>query len=99
MTLGFIPGAATPTCSSQIPAYLAETEKFKSKNVDAIYVVTVNDAVREYIPLCLLESCPSAPGRFQLFTISWPRRKDYITISKADPPFLDRVHPMLRCPS
>jgi peroxiredoxin len=38
-------------CSSQIPAYLQETEKFKSHNVDAIYVVTVNDAVRSFLSL------------------------------------------------
>jgi len=39
-----VPGAFTPPCSSQIPGYIKEYEKFEEKGVGAIYVVAVNDA-------------------------------------------------------
>lgn len=33
----------TPTCSSQVPGYIADADKFAAKGVDGIYVVSVND--------------------------------------------------------
>ncbi|KAG9011013.1 hypothetical protein FRB94_009008 [Tulasnella sp. JGI-2019a] len=39
-----VPGAFTPSCSNQVPGYIEAYEKFKSKGVDGIYVVAVNDA-------------------------------------------------------
>ncbi|KAG2751338.1 Redoxin [Suillus brevipes Sb2] len=39
-----VPGAFTPPCSSQVPQYIADYEKFKAKGVKNIYVVAVNDA-------------------------------------------------------
>ena len=39
-----VPGAFTPPCSSQVPQYIADFDKFKSKGVKNIYVVGVNDA-------------------------------------------------------
>lgn len=33
----------TPTCSSQVPGFLADADKFSAKGVNAIYVVAVND--------------------------------------------------------
>jgi peroxiredoxin len=38
-----VPGAFSPTCSSQVPGYISEFEKFKSKGVTEIFVVAVND--------------------------------------------------------
>lgn len=39
-----LPGAFTPTCSSQhVPGYLAHLAEFKSKKVDEIWCVSVND--------------------------------------------------------
>ncbi|BEI79762.1 hypothetical protein CcaverHIS002_0102910 [Cutaneotrichosporon cavernicola] len=38
-----VPGAFTPTCSSQVPGFIADVDKFKAKGVDGIYVVSVND--------------------------------------------------------
>ncbi|KAG1750636.1 Redoxin-domain-containing protein [Suillus paluster] len=39
-----VPGAFTPPCSSQVPQYIADYDKFKAKGVNNIYVVAVNDA-------------------------------------------------------
>ncbi|KAF8581186.1 Redoxin [Ramaria rubella] len=39
-----VPGAFTPSCSSQVPAYISDYEKFTAKGVKGIYVVSVNDA-------------------------------------------------------
>jgi len=40
-----LPGAFTPTCSSeQLPTYELEYEKFKSLGIDDIYCISVNDA-------------------------------------------------------
>ncbi|EIW77839.1 Redoxin, partial [Coniophora puteana RWD-64-598 SS2] len=39
-----VPGAFTPPCSSQVPQYIADFDKFKAKGVKNIYVVAVNDA-------------------------------------------------------
>ncbi|KAI9428943.1 Redoxin [Lactarius indigo] len=39
-----VPGAFTPTCSSQAPAYIEKYEEFKAKGVSEIFVVTVNDS-------------------------------------------------------
>ncbi|KAG8903737.1 hypothetical protein FRB99_002828 [Tulasnella sp. 403] len=39
-----VPGAFTPPCSSQIPSYIQDYEKFVAKGISAIYVVAVNDA-------------------------------------------------------
>jgi 2-Cys peroxiredoxin 5 len=33
----------TPTCSSQVPGFIADVEKFAAKGVDGIYIVSVND--------------------------------------------------------
>ncbi|KAG1774554.1 hypothetical protein EV702DRAFT_1280459 [Suillus placidus] len=38
-----VPGAFTPSCSSQVPHYIADYDKFKAKGVKNIYVVAVND--------------------------------------------------------
>ncbi|KAF8269125.1 Redoxin [Lactarius quietus] len=39
-----VPGAFTPTCSSQAPAYIEKYEEFKAKGVNEVFIVTVNDA-------------------------------------------------------
>ena len=40
-----LPGAYTPTCSAKhVPGYLANLDAFKSKGVDEIWCVSVNDA-------------------------------------------------------
>lgn len=39
-----VPGAFTPTCSANhLPPYLEKFDEFKSKGVDAIYVLASND--------------------------------------------------------
>jgi peroxiredoxin len=38
------PGAFSPTCSDQVPGYIQDSESFKAKGVQGIYIVTVNDA-------------------------------------------------------
>jgi peroxiredoxin len=39
-----VPGAFTPPCSSHVPGYLENYEKFKEKGISQILVVAVNDA-------------------------------------------------------
>jgi len=39
-----VPGAFTPPCSSQVPGYIKDYQKFVDKGFAAIYVVAVNDA-------------------------------------------------------
>ena len=40
-----LPGAYTPTCSAKhVPSYLAQYDKLKSKGVDEIWCISVNDA-------------------------------------------------------
>lgn len=39
-----VPGAFTPPCSSHVPGYVKDWEKFQQKGVKDIYVVAVNDA-------------------------------------------------------
>lgn len=40
-----LPGAYTPTCSAQhVPGYLANIDALKSKGVDEVWCVSVNDA-------------------------------------------------------
>jgi len=38
-----VPGAFTPTCSSQVPGYVEQYDKFAEKGITGIYVITVND--------------------------------------------------------
>ena len=40
-----LPGAYTPTCSAKhVPSYLANYDKLKSKGIDEIWCISVNDA-------------------------------------------------------
>jgi len=39
-----VPGAFTPSCSSQAPGYIEKFEQFQSKGVSQIFIVSVNDA-------------------------------------------------------
>jgi len=39
-----VPGAFTPTCSSQVPSYQEHAATFASKGIQGIYVLSVNDA-------------------------------------------------------
>jgi len=39
-----VPGAFTPTCSSQAPGYIEKYDEFKAKGINEIYIITVNDA-------------------------------------------------------
>jgi 2-Cys peroxiredoxin 5 len=39
-----VPGAFTPSCSSQAPAYIEKYDEFKAKGVNEIFIITVNDA-------------------------------------------------------
>ncbi|KAG8990972.1 hypothetical protein FRB90_001520 [Tulasnella sp. 427] len=39
-----VPGAFTPPCSSQVPGYIENYQKFVDRGFGAIYVVAVNDA-------------------------------------------------------
>ncbi|WVW82013.1 hypothetical protein I302_104018 [Kwoniella bestiolae CBS 10118] len=41
--LVLVPGAFSPTCSSQVPGYLEQYSTFQSKGVKDIYIVAVND--------------------------------------------------------
>ena len=41
--LVLVPGAFSPTCSSQVPGYVQRIADFKAKGVQGIYVVAVND--------------------------------------------------------
>jgi len=41
--LVLVPGAFSPTCSSQVPGYQEQYSAFKSKGVQDIYIVSVND--------------------------------------------------------
>jgi len=38
-----VPGAFTPSCSSQIPGFIEKYDQFKAKGVNEIFVVPVND--------------------------------------------------------
>jgi 2-Cys peroxiredoxin 5 len=39
-----VPGAFTPPCSSHVPGYVQNEDKFLAKGIKEIYVVAVNDA-------------------------------------------------------
>jgi len=39
-----VPGAFSSACSTQVPGYIEDAEKFAGKGVQGIYVVAVNDA-------------------------------------------------------
>lgn len=39
-----VPGAFTPPCSSHVPGYVEQADKFTQKGIKNIYVVAVNDA-------------------------------------------------------
>ncbi|KIO16170.1 hypothetical protein M407DRAFT_245302 [Tulasnella calospora MUT 4182] len=39
-----VPGAFTPPCSSQVPGYIENYQKFVDKGFGGIYIVAVNDA-------------------------------------------------------
>lgn len=41
--LVLVPGAFSPTCSSQVPGYIERYSDFTSKGVQGIYIVSVND--------------------------------------------------------
>jgi hypothetical protein len=45
-----VPGAFTPSCSSQVPAYIEKYDEFKAKGVNEIFIVSVNDA---YVTKCV----------------------------------------------
>nr|AFK44899.1 unknown [Medicago truncatula] len=38
-----VPGAFTPPCTSQVPGYVANADKFTEKGINDIFVVAVND--------------------------------------------------------
>jgi len=38
-----VPGAFTPSCSSQVPGFIENFDKFQAKGVTGVYVVAVND--------------------------------------------------------
>ncbi|KAH9987239.1 Redoxin-domain-containing protein [Russula compacta] len=38
-----VPGAFTPTCSSQAPGYIEKYDQFKAKGINEVYIITVND--------------------------------------------------------
>ncbi|KAF8452118.1 Redoxin-domain-containing protein [Boletus edulis BED1] len=38
------PGAFTPPCSSQVPQYIKDYDKYKAKGIKDIYDIAVNDA-------------------------------------------------------
>ena len=46
-----MPGAFTPSCSSQAPAYIEKYEEFKAKGIKEIIILTVNDT---YVVKCVL---------------------------------------------
>lgn len=39
-----VPGAFTPSCSSQVPAYIEKYDEFKAKGINEIFIISVNDA-------------------------------------------------------
>jgi peroxiredoxin len=41
--LVLVPGAFSPTCSSQVPGYIEKYDELKAKGVKDIYIVSVND--------------------------------------------------------
>jgi hypothetical protein len=45
-----VPGAFTPSCSSQAPAYIEKYEEFQAKGIKEIFILTVNDA---YVTKCV----------------------------------------------
>jgi len=38
-----VPGAFTPTCHSQAPGYIEKHDEFKTKGINEIYIISVND--------------------------------------------------------
>ena len=75
-----VPGAFTPTCSSQAPGYIEKYDEFKAKGINEIYIITVNDT---FVTKCVL--CPyflrartarlsatSIRYRFSCFSSSFP---------------------------
>jgi peroxiredoxin len=38
-----VPGAFTPPCSSHVPGYVTDADKFVEKGIKGIYIVAVND--------------------------------------------------------
>jgi len=49
-----VPGAFTPTCSSQAPGYIEKHDEFKAKGINEIYIITVNDT---FVTKCVLFPC------------------------------------------
>ncbi|EIW68962.1 hypothetical protein TREMEDRAFT_68887 [Tremella mesenterica DSM 1558] len=41
--LVLVPGAFSPTCTSQVPSYIKQYEAFKAKGVKDIYIIAIND--------------------------------------------------------
>lgn len=65
-----LPGAYTPTCSTyQVPGFEEMYDEFKSKGVDEIYVMSVNDAFVmnawvEYMGIKNIKPLPDGGGEF-----------------------------------
>jgi hypothetical protein len=54
-----VPGAFTPTCSSQAPGYIEKYDQFKAKGVNEIYILTVNDV---FVTKCVVFSFSLSTG-------------------------------------
>ncbi len=54
-----MPGAFTPTCSSQAPGYIEKYDEFKAKGINEIYIITVNDV---FVTKCVLCPCLCSPA-------------------------------------
>ena len=68
-----LPGAFTPTCSSeQLPAYEEMYDKFKAVGIDEVYCISVNDsyvmnAWAEHMKIKHVKMIPDGSGNFTRF--------------------------------